>query len=86
MLGYRFEQINCENYNEETSLRLIIVLLNHSKLSLHDFNKFAYPSIDISELYDLDLKRIKEYKKKEFKQVLETAKDVTNGTFGDLPS
>lgn len=70
IISTSFEQINYENYNEENSLRLIIELLRKSHLSLLDFNKFAYPSIELSDLYELDLKRFKEYKKKEFKQVL----------------
>lgn len=70
VISTSFEQINYENYNDENSLRLIIELLKKSQLSLLDFNKFAYPSIDLSDLYELDLKRIKEIKKKEFKQVL----------------
>ena len=70
VISTSFEQINYENYNEENSLRLIIELLRKSQLSLLDFNKFAYPSIELSDLYELDLKRIKEIKKKEFKQIL----------------
>lgn len=70
IISTSFEQINYENYNEENSLRLIIELLKKSQLSLLDFNKYAYPSIELSDLYELDLKRIKENRKKEFKQVL----------------
>lgn len=70
VISSSFEQINYENYNEENSLRLIIELLKRSKLSLFDFNKYAYPSIELYGLYELDLKRIKENRKKEFKQVL----------------
>lgn len=60
--------INYDNYNEEQSLRLIIELLKKMGLSIESFNKYAYPSIDISEIYELDFKRIKEEKKKDFKQ------------------
>jgi hypothetical protein len=70
VISTSFEQINYENYNEENSLRLIIELLKKSQLSLLDFNIFAYPSIELSDLYELDFKRIKENRKKEFKQVL----------------
>jgi len=70
IISTSFEQIYYENYNEENSLRLIIELLNKSKLSLDDFNKYAYPSIELSDIYELDLKRIKEAKRKDFKQVL----------------
>gem|GEM_PF-3642139 len=70
IISTSFEQINYENYNEENSLRQIIELLKKSQLSLLDFNKYVYPSIELSYLYELDLKRIKESKKKEFKQVL----------------
>lgn len=62
-----FDEINYNNYNEEQSLRLIIELLNKTGLSLEIINKYAYPSVDISEIYELDLKRIKEEKKKQFK-------------------
>lgn len=60
--------INYDNYNEEQSLRLIIKLLKKTGLSIESFNKYVYPSIDISEIYELDIKRIKEEKKREFKQ------------------
>ena len=60
--------INYDNYNEEQSLRLIIELLKKTGLSIESFNKYVYPSIDISEIYELDIKRIKEEKKREFKQ------------------
>ena len=65
-----FDKINYDNYNEEASLKLIVELLNESNLSLQDFNRYAYPSINISELYYLDFKRIRESKKTEFKKVL----------------
>lgn len=70
VIPHLFEQINYDNYNEETSLRHIIELLQESHLSLLNFNKYVYPSIDLTELYDLDFKRIREKKKKDFKQVL----------------
>lgn len=65
-----FDKINYEDYNEEVSLRLIVDLLTKSNLSLRDFNRYAYPSIDISELYDLDFKRIRESRKIDFKKAL----------------
>ncbi|MEO9256852.1 MAG: hypothetical protein ABI207_00645, partial [Crocinitomicaceae bacterium] len=65
-----YNQINYENYNEEASLRLIVELLNKSQLSLGNFNRYAYPSIDITELYDIDFKRIRESEKSNFKQIL----------------
>ncbi|MEI6766895.1 MAG: DUF3883 domain-containing protein [Bacteroidota bacterium] len=65
-----FNQINYDDYNEESSLRLIVQLLNATNLTLNTLNKFAYPSLNISELYDLDFKRIKEIKRPEFKNVL----------------
>ncbi len=70
IISESYDQINYENCNEEISLRIILELLKTSKISLLNFNKYAYPSIEISELYDLDLKRIKENKKAEFKQTL----------------
>lgn len=63
------DRINYDNYNEEQSLRLIIELLKKTGLSIDSFNKYVYPSIDISEIYELDFKRIKDEKKREFKQV-----------------
>ena len=64
-----FDGINYDNYNEEQSLRLIIKLLKKTVLSIKSFNEYVYPSIDISEIYRLDFKRIKDEKEKEFKQV-----------------
>ncbi|WP_269851486.1 hypothetical protein [Methanosarcina horonobensis] len=58
------DKINYDNYNEEKSLRLIIELLKKTGLSIDDFNEYVYPSIDISEIYELDFKRIKDSKKK----------------------
>ncbi|MCE4564258.1 DUF3883 domain-containing protein [Maribellus sp. CM-23] len=72
IISTSFELINYEKYNEESSLRLIVELLKKSKLTLADFNKYAYPSIELTDIYELDLKRIKEVKRKEFKQVLYT--------------
>ena len=63
-----FDRINYDNYNEEQSLRLIIELLKNTDLSIEGFNKYVYPSIDISEIYELDFKRIKDEKQREFKQ------------------
>ncbi len=65
-----YNQINYEYYNEEASLRLIVELLNKYQLSLVNFNRYAYPSIDITELYDIDFKRTKESEKSNFKQIL----------------
>jgi hypothetical protein len=65
-----FGKINYDNYNEETSLRLIIDLINKTNVSLLNFNKYVYPSVDIYELYELDFKRIRGSKKQEFKQFL----------------
>jgi hypothetical protein len=70
IISSSFELINYENYNEESSLRLILEILKKSQISLTDFNEYAYPTIELSELYELDLKRIKESRKKDFKQVL----------------
>ena len=47
---------------------MIIKLLKKTVLSIKSFNEYVYPSIDISEIYRLDFKRIKDEKEKDFKQ------------------
>ncbi|MGE8340947.1 MAG: DUF3883 domain-containing protein [Flavobacterium sp.] len=70
IISSSFEQINYEDYNEESSLRIIVEILKGAELSLIDFNKYIYPSIQLTGLYELDLKRIKDIKKRDFKQAL----------------
>lgn len=63
------DKINYDNYNEDDSLRLIIELLTETNVSIKRFNIYAYPTIDVSELHKFDFKRMKENKKRDFKQI-----------------
>ncbi len=70
IIASAFESIDYEDYNEESSLRLIIELLAKSEISLQKFNRYVYPSVYVTEVYELDFKRIKEDKKSQFKQAI----------------
>jgi Domain of unknown function (DUF3883) len=69
ILNAVFNEINYENCNEEHSSGLIIKLFRECSVTIASFNTFHYPSIDISELYQIMYKRTKEDHRDAFKQL-----------------
>lgn len=64
-----FNEINYENTNEEYSSSQIVKLFAECAVTIKLFNAFHYPSIDISELYQLMYKRARESSKDIFMQL-----------------
>jgi hypothetical protein len=49
--------INYQDLNEEVSSELIINLFKNTGITISEFNKFHYPSINISLLYEINFKK-----------------------------
>ena len=64
-----FNEINYENTNGEFSSGMIVKLFAECGVTIKQFNAFHYPSIDISELYQLTYKRARESYKDIFTQL-----------------
>jgi len=65
-----YNELNYENLNEETSLRLIVKLFKEAGITLQQFNDLYYPSIDIKELYEIEFMRSRDEHKNSFKYLL----------------
>ena len=52
-----FNEINYLDINEEISSELIISLFKKTGIEIEQFNQFHYPSVDITELYEINFKR-----------------------------
>lgn len=50
--------INYLDYNDEDSLLIIVNLFKDLGITLEQFNKYHYPSIDLDLLYEIELKKI----------------------------
>jgi hypothetical protein len=65
-----FNELNYENYNTEESSEKIVTLLKGAGKTIEEFNKYLYPPMDITELYEVEFKRYKDQIKSNFKNRL----------------
>ena len=68
-----YDEIIYSNLNDEQTIRRVVNLLQQSRITISQFNKYIYPSIDLSPIYDLDFKREKSNQKERFKHAIYSA-------------
>lgn len=81
-----FNQIDYENYNNEHSLRFILNIFQILNLTIDIFNKYAYPPLDITNIYELDFKIVKDANRLIFKNLLYikfTSNEKDKSSFND---
>lgn len=64
------DTINYQDINEEVSTELIISLFKNLGITISQFNKFHYPSINISLLYEINFRKAINENLEKFKSIL----------------
>lgn len=65
-----FDRINYQDFNEAVSSQQIIELFKNTGITINEFNKFHYPSVNIALLYEMKFKKAVNDNLEDFKSLL----------------